>query len=190
MIEQLRAIPPGDSYPNDMALNTAWKREADIDSCGEASQFAERVNTARARLGKVHELKKAIDAADAGTGSEEALVKAANQLPARYTHPYTSRVLLGDNSIRKLMALRVAVEEKPPSDRRIAAAVDELRVTNLELLGRLDRSGPGPGRQRGCGGGPSPQGTLTTSWRSTRNMHNWINRTASGKHSGANTGTC
>ena len=139
VIEQLRAISPEDSYPNDMALNTAWKREADIDSCSEASAFAARVISARTRLNKVHELKKAIDAADAGTGTEEALVRAATQLPSRYTHPFTSRVLLGDNSIRKLAALRAAVEEKPPSDRRIAAAVDDLRATNLELLARLDR---------------------------------------------------
>jgi hypothetical protein len=48
-------------------------------------------------------------------------------------------VTLGDTSIKMLAALRAAVEETPPSDRRIAAAVDELRATNLDLLARLDK---------------------------------------------------
>ncbi|HEV3439067.1 MAG TPA: hypothetical protein VG122_16995 [Gemmata sp.] len=139
VMEQLRAVPSGDTYQNDMALTAAWKRESDIASCGEAAEFVDRVTAARTRLHKVNELKRAIDAADAGTGSEEAIVKIASQFSSRYSHPYTARVLLGDTSIKKLMALRSAVEEKPPSDRRIAAAVDELRATNLELLGRLDK---------------------------------------------------
>jgi hypothetical protein len=142
VVEQLRAIPAGDSYQSDMSLNAAWKREADIESCVEAAVFAVRVKAAQARLLKVNELKRAIDAADAGTGSEEAIIKAAAQLPGRYSHPYASRVTLGDASIKKLAALRAAVEESPPSDRRIAAAVDELRATNLELLGRLDKLDP------------------------------------------------
>jgi hypothetical protein len=139
VVEQLRAIPAGDSYQNDMTLNAAWKREPDIESCRETVAFADRAKAAKARLLAVNELKRAIDAADAGTGLEEAIVKAATQLPSRYSHPYTSRVILGDASIKKLAVLRAAVEEKPPSDRRIAAAVDELRATNLELLGRLDK---------------------------------------------------
>jgi hypothetical protein len=142
VVEQLRAIPPGDSYENDLSLDEAWKPGLDIESCREATVFAERVKTAKARLLKVYELKRAIDAADGGTGSEEAIVKAAAQLPGRYSHPYSSRVILGDASIKKLSALRAAVEEQPPSDRRIAAAVDELRATNLELLGRLDKVDP------------------------------------------------
>ncbi len=142
VIEQLRAIPAGDSYQIDVGLNAAWKREPDIDSCREAAEFAERVKAAQSRLLKVNELKRAIDAADAGTGSEEAIVKAAAQIPGRYSHPYIARVSLGDASIKKLAALRAAVEEKPPSDRRIAAAVDELRATNLDLLARLDKVDP------------------------------------------------
>lgn len=139
VVEQLRAVPLGETYQNDMALNAAWKREADIGSCGEAAEFADRVNAARARLVKVNELKRVIDAADAGTGTEEAILKIASQFHSRYAHPYTARVVLGDTSIKKLAVLKAAVDEKPPSDRRIAAAVDELRATNLELLGRLDK---------------------------------------------------
>jgi hypothetical protein len=142
VVEQLRAVPTGESYQDDMALSAAWKREADIESCGEAAGFADRVHAARARILKVNELKRAIDAADAGTGTEEGVVKAASLLPSHYSHPYTARVNLGDTSIKKLAALRAAVEEKPPSDRRIAAAVDDLRATNIELLSRLDKVDP------------------------------------------------
>lgn len=142
VMEELRAIPAGDAHQNDVSWNAVWKREADIETCGEATPFADRVRAARARLIKVNQLKQAIDAADAGTGTEEAIVRAAAQLPVRYSHPFTARVTLGDASTKKLAALRAAVEEQPPSDRRIAAAVDDLRATNLELLGRLDKVDP------------------------------------------------
>ena len=142
VMEQLRAVPRTDNYQTDMAVTAAWKRETDIASCGEAAEFAERVTAAKIRLGKVNELKRLVEAADAGSGSEEAIVKAAMLLPSRYTHPFESRVLLGKDSIEKLSALKAAVEEQPPSDRRIAAAVDQLRATNVEFLARLDKIDP------------------------------------------------
>ncbi len=86
-------------------------------------------------------MKRAIDAADAGTGTEAAVTDAAKPL-ANYDHPYLARVAVADKSTKLLVALKAAVDEVPPSDRRIAGVLDELRATNVALLARLDSIDP------------------------------------------------
>jgi hypothetical protein len=142
VVDQLRAVAPGENYKNDLALVEAWQLQPDMGSCGEAAEFADRVAAARERLAKVAEVKSAIQAADAGRGSEEAMLKVAARLPARYIHPHMDRVTLGAATVQKLDALKAALRETPPSDRAIAAALDELRATNIELLARLDKVDP------------------------------------------------
>ena len=44
--------------------------------------------------------------------------------------------------MRGIASLRTAVAASPQSDRRIAAVLDELRATNVDLLARLDKLDP------------------------------------------------
>ena len=137
--------------------------------CQEADQYLQQINSARERVNKVAVLKRAIDAADAGIGSEAAVVAAAVPLGS-YDHPFISRVKLGTRSVELLSALQAAVDEKSPSDRRIAAAVDALRAGNLDLLARLDESSrrwrPRP---RPPAAAARPSTSSPRSRRSTRN---------------------
>jgi hypothetical protein len=141
LLARLAQIPTAVNYANDSARVAIWGDGRALLGCAEANQYHAQVNAARERLNKVAALKRAIDAADAGNGSELAIVEAARTLGG-YDHPYVARVKLALKSVEMLAALRAAVEEKPPSDRKIAAAVDLLRTTNLELLGRLHRFDP------------------------------------------------
>jgi hypothetical protein len=141
VLARLARVPDTASYASDAALLAAWGDGSALTGCAEATPYSARVNTARDRINKVAALKRAIDAADAGSGTEAAVVEAAKPL-ARYDHPYLARVALGDKSVKVLAALQAAVDEVPPSDRRIAAVVDELRATNVELLARLDKVNP------------------------------------------------
>lgn len=141
ILAKLAAIPAAINYTNDSARVAAWGDGRALAGCAEANQYLASVNAARERLAKVATLKRAIDAADAGIGSELAVVEAARPL-ASYDHPFVSRVKLGGHSVQLLAALKAAVDEKPPSDRRIAAAVDALRAGNIDLLRRLDRVEP------------------------------------------------
>jgi hypothetical protein len=138
LLAKLAAVPATPSYANDTALLAAWPDDGTLAGCKEADRFIPRLNAARDRAGKVAALKRAIDLADAGAGTELAVVAAAKPL-AGYDHPYSDRVTLGTKSVAALAALKAAVDEKPPSDRAIAAAVDGLRATNVELLARLDK---------------------------------------------------
>ncbi len=138
VLARLVTISVAASFANDSALSTAWGDGKLLDGCGEALPYLTRVNTARERLSKVATLKNAIDAADRGTGSEKAVVDAARSLVG-YDHPHIDRVKLGAKTIEALAALKQAVEQQPPSDRNIAAALDALRATNIELLARLDK---------------------------------------------------
>ncbi|MBA4186790.1 MAG: hypothetical protein C0467_02105 [Planctomycetaceae bacterium] len=134
----LNAVPATASYKNDSALLAAWGDGSALVGSKEADGYITRVNLARDRLNKVATLQRAIEAADHEGGSELAVVDAARPL-AGYEHPYADRVKLGAKSVEVLAALKAAVEEKPPSDRAIAAAVDTLRATNIDLLARLDK---------------------------------------------------
>jgi hypothetical protein len=141
VLAKLAAIPSAVNYANDSARLAVWGDGRALLGCAEANQYHASVNAARERVNKVAALKRAIEAADAGVGSELAVVEAARAL-GNYDHPYVARVKLGVKSVELLTALRAAVEEKPPSDRKIAAAVDAIRAANLELLARLDRFDP------------------------------------------------
>jgi hypothetical protein len=138
LLAKLAGVPPAASYKNDSAFLAAWGDGSSLSGCKEADRYIPHINTARDRLNKVAALKRAIEAADAGTGTEAGIVDAAKPL-AGYEHPYADRVILGKKSVAALVALKTAVDEKPPSDRAIAAALDELRTTNVELLARLDK---------------------------------------------------
>jgi hypothetical protein len=151
LLARLAAVPATATYSNDTALLAAWPDDGTLAGCKEADKFAARVNAARDRVAKVAALKRAIDLADAGAGTETAVVTAAKPL-AGYDHPYTERVTLGTKSVAALNALKAAVEEVPPSDRAIASALDELRATNLELLARLDKLDPALAREATAAG--------------------------------------
>ncbi len=138
VLAALAAVPHAASYKNDSALLAAWSDGAALSGCKEADVYVTRVNVARDRVNKVAKLQQAIEAADHGGGSELAVVDAAKLL-AGYDHPYADRVKLGAKSVEVLAVLKAAVEESKPSDRAIAAAVDVLRATNLDLLARLDK---------------------------------------------------
>jgi hypothetical protein len=138
VLARLAGIPPTASYKNDAALLAGWGDGSILAGCKEADGYLPRVNAARERMNKVAALKRAIDAADAGTGSESAVVDAAKPL-AGYEHPYADRAKVGAKSVEVLAALKAAVDEVPPSDRAIAAALDVLRATNIDLLARLDK---------------------------------------------------
>ena len=141
VLARLAALPPGASHATDTALLAAWGDGSVLAGCKEAERYIPQVTAARDRLHKVAALKAAIDAADSGTGSESAVVEAAKPLVG-YDHPYAARVALSHQSVAALAALRAAVDEKPPSDRAIAAALDHLRATHLDLLKRLDTIDP------------------------------------------------
>ncbi len=151
LLAKLAAIPPAASYKNDTAFLAVWGDGTGLAGCKEADRYVSLVNTARDRVNKVAAVKRAIDAADAGTGTETAVVDAAKPLTG-YEHPHADRVALGKKSIAVLSNLKAAVEEVPPSDRRIAAALDELRATNVELLIRLDKLDPTLAREAGAAG--------------------------------------
>ncbi|MCE9560472.1 MAG: hypothetical protein K8U57_00310 [Planctomycetes bacterium] len=138
VLAALAAIPHAASFKNDNALIAAWGDGDALSGCKEADAYVTRVNVARDRLKKFEKLKLAIEAADNDGGSELAVVEAAKPL-AGYDHPFADRVKLGAKSVEVLTALKAAIEENPPSDRAIAAAVDVLRATNLDLLARLDK---------------------------------------------------
>jgi hypothetical protein len=138
VLAALAAVPPAASYKNDTALLEAWGDGSALVGCKEADGYVTRVKVARDRTEKVAKLQQAIEAADHGSGSELAVVE-ASRLLAGYDHPYVDRVKLGAKSVEVLASLKAAVEENPPSDRAIAAAVDVLRATNVELLARLDK---------------------------------------------------
>ena len=140
-LAKLATVPVAASFKNDSARLLAWGDGAVFTGCKEADKYVSQMNATLDRLNKTAALKRAIDAADAGTGTEPAVVAAAKPL-AGYEHPHADRVELGAKSIVALAALKSATEESPPSDRRIAAAVDALRATNLELLTRLDKVDP------------------------------------------------
>ncbi|MBA4064724.1 MAG: hypothetical protein C0501_13615 [Isosphaera sp.] len=142
LLARLAAVPPVVSYKNDTALVAAWGDGVVLTGCKEADPYLARVTAARDRLAKVANLARAIGAADAGGGTEAAVVAAALPL-AGYDHPHADRVRLGAKSVEALAGLKKAVDEKPPSDRAIAAAVDALRAANVDLLARLDKVDPG-----------------------------------------------
>ena len=141
LLAKLATVPAAASYKNDMALLAVWGDGSALAGCKEADRYIPQINTSRDRLNKVAALKRAIDAADTGSGNETGVVNAGKPL-AGYDHLYADRVVQGRKSIAVLASLRAAVEEKPPSDRAIAAALDELRATNVELLARLDKVDP------------------------------------------------
>jgi hypothetical protein len=141
LLAKLAAVPPAASYKNDTAFLAVWGDGSALAGCKEADRYIPHINTARDRINKVAALKRAIDTADSGSGSEAGIVDAAKPLTG-YEHPYVDRVILGKKSVAALAALKTAVDEKPPSDRAIAAALDELRTTNVELLARLDKVDP------------------------------------------------
>ena len=140
-LARLARVPDSPSYANDTALVAAWGNGSALSGCAEANSYIARLNAARDRISKVTTLQRAIAAADAGTGTEAAVVEAAKPL-ARYDHPYAARVALGDKSVKVLAELKAALEQDPPSDRRIASVLDELRAANIELLARLDKIDP------------------------------------------------
>lgn len=141
VLARLAAIPSIPSYANDSALLAAWGDGSALAGCQEAARYVPLINAARDRLNKVAALKQAIDAADAGTGSEQAVVDAACRLSG-YDHPNIARVARSQKTLSALAALRAAVDQTPPSDRAIAAALDQLRAVNHELLGRLHQIDP------------------------------------------------
>jgi hypothetical protein len=141
LLAKLRELPEAASYDTDRALLNLWGDGAALAGCAEADPFRPRVEAARERVGRVTKLARAIDAADAGVGSEAAVVEAANSL-VEYDHPFAMRVSLGAKTVTALGELKAAVNQTPPSDRAIAAPVDQMRATNVELLARLDRVDP------------------------------------------------
>jgi hypothetical protein len=140
-LARLARVPDAPSYANDTALVAAWGDGSALAGCAEANPYVARLNAARDRVSKVTLLQRAIAAADAGTGTEAAVVETAKLL-VRYDHPYAARVALGDKSVKVLAELQAALAEDPPSDRRIAGVLDELRAANIELLARLDKIDP------------------------------------------------
>ncbi|HSQ58435.1 MAG TPA: hypothetical protein VLM40_22130, partial [Gemmata sp.] len=87
VLAKLAAIPAPATFENDSALLAAWKDDGTLAGCKEADRYVSRVNAARDRVNKVEALKRAIEAADAGKGTEAAVVAAARIL-GNYPHPY------------------------------------------------------------------------------------------------------
>ncbi|WP_439625656.1 hypothetical protein [Gemmata sp.] len=138
VLAALAAVPSVVSYKNDTLLAEAWGDGSALAGCREGDVYVTRVKVARDRLATFAKLRAAVEAAENGAGSELAVVEAAKPLTG-YDHPFADRVRLGAKSVEVLAALKAAAEEKNPSDRAIAAAVDALRATNLDLLARLDK---------------------------------------------------
>jgi hypothetical protein len=141
LLAALRRVPPGASYANDNALVTAWGTGAALTGCREATEFASRVSEANSRIGLVTALERAIQAADAGS-SEEAVVTAAAKLPPGYAHPYAGRVDEASVSLRMLGEIQRVLAQDHPSDRKVAAAYDKLKVKNPKLAKRLSKMDP------------------------------------------------
>ena len=141
LLARLARVPGSSNYANDCALIGAWGDGTALAGCAEANPYVARVSAARDRTAKVSVLQRAIDAANSGTGAEEAVIEAARAL-AGYDHPHAARVALAERAVRGIVSLRTAVAASPQSDRRIAAVLDELRATNVDLLARLDKLDP------------------------------------------------
>jgi hypothetical protein len=141
LLEKLRRVPGIASYDNDSKLVSLWGTGSTLAGCREATEFAPRVNDARARLALVQALEAAIKRADDGE-SDEAVVVAASKLSPSYEHPHLTRVSEGAEALKLLADVQKALAHEYPSDRKVAAAYDRLKVKNPKLARRLDKVNP------------------------------------------------
>src|SRR5262249_25082921 len=159
-LEALAAVPQGEDQNADLALLKTWKScSVALADCAEANPFKERARKAAARVERLRELKKRIDAADQGQGSEEAVIEAAEALPPKYGANFAERVRRARERLAASTALEKALADG--SDLAIAAAAErartggtwpassevsarcELAIRRRDLLRALDAISPG-----------------------------------------------
>ena len=128
-LDALGAVPQGEDQNSDLALLKTWKSCAQsIADCAEAAPFRERVRAATARVERLRELKKRIEAADQGQGSEKAVIEAAQALPPKYGASYAERIRQARERVSSSTALDQALAASEASDVAIAAAAERSRA--------------------------------------------------------------
>jgi hypothetical protein len=124
-LDRLRAVPNEASEDADRAWYQAWD-EPLLRDCTEADQLRQRQADTVERLLELQTLRKAIDRADQGQGSEQAVIEAANAMPRGYKHRYHKRARVAEARLAGLRALQQVVNARPPSDVAIADAWEKL----------------------------------------------------------------
>ncbi len=142
LLDALRRVPKVASYQTDSELVAAWGTGAALAGCREATEFATRVSEANARIALVQALEKAIKAAETGVVSEDAVIKAAADLPVGYAHPFATRAGEASEATKLLAEVQKALAPEHPSDRKVAAAYERLKAKNPKLAKRLDKVNP------------------------------------------------
>jgi hypothetical protein len=128
-LEALAALPPGEDEASDRALLKTWSATAEtLAGCAEAETHLERARGAKAREKKLVELKKRIDLADHGQGSERAVIDAAAALPPRYGANLADRIRRAKERVAANTALDQAMAATHPSDLAIADAAERARA--------------------------------------------------------------
>jgi hypothetical protein len=127
-LEALTALSHGTDEASDSELlKTFAANQETLAGCAEAEPFLERARAAKERWQRLKELKRRIDAADHGTGSEQAVIDAADRLAPRYGAGYVDRIAKARERVVSSTALDTALAASPPSDLAIAAAADRAR---------------------------------------------------------------
>ncbi len=107
----------------------AWSAgSAALDGCSEADAFRARARAAKARAARLGELKRRIEEADQGRGSEQAIVDAAKALPPGYGGGFAARIRQAQERLASSAALDQALAATTPSDLAIADAADRARA--------------------------------------------------------------
>ena len=125
----LAQVPAGEDEATDRAYAKAWSAAAAaLDGCTEADAFIARTKAVKGRAQRLNDLKRAIDAADHGTGPEKAVIEAAQALPPGYGAGLNDRVRIARERIAASAALDSALAARPQSDLAIASAAERARA--------------------------------------------------------------
>ncbi len=125
----LASVPPGENQTTDFALLKTWNGvSAELTGCVEAEPFHARIRAASARASRLAELKRRIDDANQGRGSEQAIVEASDALIPNYLAAYADRVRHAHEQIASSALLDQALAAQPQSDLAIAAAAERARA--------------------------------------------------------------
>jgi hypothetical protein len=141
-LARLEAIGTAADEKTDRRLAAAWAAAgAVLGACREAEAPRDRARTAAERVGRLDQLKAVIDRADQGLANEQQVLDAAAALPRGYPHGQLPRVRMAQQRLAAAGGLLEALKASPPSDRRIAAAWEQIRASGSEPKDRalLDR---------------------------------------------------
>jgi hypothetical protein len=122
-------VPAGEDEATDRALLKVWNAASTaLDGCAEADPIRARVQSAKGRAARYMELKRRIDEADQGRGSEQAVLDAAQALPPGYGAGFVDRLRQARERLASSAALDQALAASPQSDMAIAAAAERARA--------------------------------------------------------------